>query len=272
MQYNIEGAITMSVDCKIITTSKNTEVYMSGPDKSEGPLPSLFYFALSGKESLCLDPFNQPVVFLQGNPLRVFSLTLPGHYKGLDPIKAVAFWEQHLINGQDLITDFVTTTIHTIDELIDEQYIDPSAIGVIGLSRGSFVATHLAARDSRINTMLSFAPLTDLRKLKEFANVNYSLIQHLDLNAIIPRLINKTIRFYIGNHDTRVDTESCFRFIQNIVNTAFTQKIRSPKVELFITPSIGHRGHGTSPTTFRDGAEWIRHQLLSKLQTSSCHA
>ena len=48
--------------CHKITTASNLEVYFTGPPIEEGPRPALFYFALSGHQSLTLDPFNQPGV------------------------------------------------------------------------------------------------------------------------------------------------------------------------------------------------------------------
>ena len=35
-----------------------------GPSINLGPLPAVFYFALSATDSLSLDPFDQPAVYL----------------------------------------------------------------------------------------------------------------------------------------------------------------------------------------------------------------
>ncbi|MEK7340133.1 MAG: hypothetical protein AABZ92_05425, partial [Verrucomicrobiota bacterium] len=45
-----------------------------GPSVDLGPLPAVFYFALSARDSLLLDPFNQPAVYLSQFPLRIFSI------------------------------------------------------------------------------------------------------------------------------------------------------------------------------------------------------
>ena len=55
-----------------------TKAFFVGPPLEEGPFPTLIYFALSAEDSLQCDPFNQPVQFLEGLPLRIFSITLPG--------------------------------------------------------------------------------------------------------------------------------------------------------------------------------------------------
>ena len=75
---------------------ENFSVSYIGPDLMEGPLPSLFYFALSEQESLFLDPYNQPVVFLSSYPIRVFSMTLPGHGSGLHSKDAMHFWAREM--------------------------------------------------------------------------------------------------------------------------------------------------------------------------------
>ena len=56
-----------------------TQAFFVGPSLEKGPLPTLIYFALSAEDSLQCDPFNRPVQFLEGLPLRIFSITLPGH-------------------------------------------------------------------------------------------------------------------------------------------------------------------------------------------------
>jgi esterase FrsA len=59
-----------------------------------------------------------------------------------------------------------------------------------------------------------------------------------------------------------VGTESCFQFISELSETAYQQKISSSPIELIIGPSMGHKGHGTPPEVFKDGAAWIRRKLV----------
>ena len=248
---------------KIVTPS-GIEVFVAGPSKDKGALPALFYFALSGIQSLTLDPFNQPVVHLQKEPMRVFSMSLPGHGQGHDPALAIAHWAEHMDSHGDIIEEFVSSVIQSIDFLIDEGWIDPSAIAVAGLSRGGFVASHVAAVDDRVNTLLAWAPLTDLTVTKEFSHLGDSEIYKLE--PLADKLVHKAIRLYIGNHDTRVGTDACFHFVQSVVKACGQKHIRSPKVELIISPSIGHKGHGTPPHIFSAGADWIKEQLFQHLK------
>jgi len=223
-------------------------------------MPALFYFALSGIQSLTLDPFNQPIAHLENKPLRSFSISLPGHGQGHDPAAAISCWAEHFEAGDDIIEAFVTSAQEAIDHLISEGFVDESAIAVVGLSRGGFAAAHLAARDKRIKTLLAYAPLTDLMVTKEFSHIPEKEIYKLE--NLADKLIHKAIRLYIGNHDTRVGTDACFRFVQSVVAAATHQRIRSPKVELIVSPSIGHKGHGTAPLVFHAGADWIYDRLF----------
>ena len=132
-------------------------------------------------------------------------------------------------------------------------------MGLAGLSRGGFVASHLAAEEERFKAILQFAPLTSLSKAKDFETIaHHPLVQNLDVLHLAKKLANRRIRFYIGNKDTRVHTQSCFDFAMNLVEHS---TLRSPQIELIMTPSIGQMGHGTSPEAFRQGIEWLADNL-----------
>ncbi len=242
-------------------------IYHCGPPLEEGALPSLFYFSLSGEESLTLDPYNQPVTLLTGHNnhrrLRVFSLNLPGHGHGLVNAKALAYWAENIAAGHDIISAFIDSCRLALDFLVNKGYIDPDHIAVAGLSRGAFIATHFAAADHRIKTVLGFAPLTRLDGSKDFADIAaHPLVQELSLRQLADKLAAKTLRFYIGNRDTCVGTENCFTFIKQLAETAYAHHHRSPPVELIIYPSIGHQGHGTPPHIFQAGSDWLLSHMV----------
>jgi hypothetical protein len=76
------------------------------------------------------------------------------------------------------------------------------------------------------------------------------------------KLSQKILRFYIGNRDIRVGTKECFDLLQRATHTAYETGIRSPPIEMIMTPSIGYKGHGTAPQSFQEGAEWLHQKLL----------
>lgn len=236
--------------------------YYLGPDINEGPLPTLFYFGLSAAESLTVDPYNQPAVFLEKFPMRIFSLDLPAHGPELPAIHAMSAWAEEVSLGRDPITPFVHQVKTVVDDLKLQGALIDGKLAVSGLSRGAFIACHVAASIPDVGTILGFSPLTELTFAKEFKNLRENpLAEALNLKHLIPSLVGKTLRFYIGNLDIRVGTHRCFHFIESLAQESFHHKIRSPQVELFIKPSIGQYGHGTSKETFHEGAAWIVQQL-----------
>ncbi len=245
----------------MIRLAPDLQLHYVGPELDRGPLPALFYFALSAEESLRRDPYNQPVVFLNACPLRIFSIDLPSHGPGLASADALSIWAKEIHSGYNLIRAFTDKIGIALEYLLRQNITTTDQIGLMGLSRGSFIAAHVAARHPFIRSLLGFAPLTQLSKAREFQPHNHPLAEALDLTHLIDLLSDRTIRFYIGNRDVRVSTSACFHFVEALADAAFHQRIRSSAIELLIGPSIGHQGHGTSKETFQDGARWIAKQL-----------
>lgn len=237
---------------------KILDVQFIGPPISEGPKNCVLYFSISAKESLSLDPYNQPALAIASNDCRIFSITLPGHYEGQDKFKAISYWANHL---DELIT-FIKNAHNFIDHLIKNNIAIEKKVGTMGLSRGGFIASHLATHPEVIASV-SFAPLTNLKKLIEFSSINnLDLLETLSLENQIDLLSEKKIRYYIGNRDMRVSTKSAFELIEKLAERAYQKRIRSPQAELFILPSMGQFGHGTSKKIFEKGAHWLKKQIV----------
>lgn len=247
---------------KYLTLKSGSTLAYVGQGLHAGPLPALFYFALSAEESLGVDPYNQPVVFLAHDALRIFSLTLPFHGKGYAATAALSFWAEELIKGHDLISACIQTIKEAFDQLLEMDILIPDKTAVAGLSRGAFIACHAASAIPEIKTILGFAPLTELIFAKEFAKMqDHALAKQLSLSHIIDSLIGRSLRFYIGNLDTRVSTRRCFEFVEALAMASEKKRVRSPPVELIIGPSIGQYGHGTSKEVFENGALWLIQNL-----------
>jgi hypothetical protein len=238
------------------------QVAYIGPPLSEGPLPALFYFSLSDQDSLCLDPFNQPVAYLSSLPMRIFSMTLPGHEDNLPPTNALNVWANEIAAGHNIVSTFVEKVKVAVDELLCQGALIPGRSAVAGLSRGAFLAAHVAAAVPQFRWILGFAPLTKLSFAKEFQDLStHCIVASVAMEQLVDKLTDRHLRFYIGNLDTRVGTRHCFDFIEKLSQAAFKNNVRSPLVELIIGPSIGRDGHGTSKEVFHHGAHWIAEQL-----------
>jgi predicted esterase len=245
-----------------LTLSPDLHLSFVGPSLEKGPLPALFYFALSKEDSLGTDPYNQPVAFLKNYPMRIFSLDLPYHGKDLSPLTALKGWADEIGNGVDIIDEFTDKVLFAVKELLKKEVLLEDKIAVAGLSRGAFIACHAAAKIKELNFILGFAPLTRLSFLKDFEEIQEApLVKSLHLEVLTEALVGKPLRFYIGNRDKRVGTSLSFHFIEALAEVSFHHHIRSSQVELYITPSIGHHGHGTSKEVFEKGAFWIAEKL-----------
>jgi esterase FrsA len=160
-----------------------------------------------------------------------------------------------MAKGVDPLQPFFDAVERAVEYVVQQKLADPHKLGVMGLSRGGFIASHVAARDKRFRHILQFAPVTRLEKAKEFhALQGNPILQTLDLFSLAPRIADRNIRLYIGNNDTRVDTRSCFEFMMQLIQHAPT---KFPPISLFINPSIGQYGHGTPSAIFREGANWL---------------
>lgn len=246
-----------------LLTPSGLDVFHLGPSLEKGPLPSFFYFALSGEESLTLAPLCAPVESFQGTEVRCFSFTLPYHGSDFATNEAMTLWGDALRNGTNFFEKFLEQAKENIDFLIHAGYVDANKMAIGGLSRGGFIACQLAARVSQFTTIVAFAPLTTLVLMEEFRlHGSTPLAESLALIHQVPALVGRHLRFYIGNRDHRVGTKQCFHFIEELTEASYQQGHRSPAVELIISPSIGHKGHGTSSEIFKAGAEWVKSHLL----------
>lgn len=240
---------------------KGPPIYYRGPALSEGPRPAVLFFALSAHSSLYEAPFNQPVLAWIDQNIRVFSWDLPHHGPGLNHHEAMHRWAKDLAQSSSFISDFIDTCAHHVRYLIDQHYVEPASLAVAGLSRGGFIATHLAAQDNRIATILGFAPMTQAPHTEDCHTLAPQNIEAVNLIHLIDRLTHVRLRFYIGNRDKRVSTDACYAFIRALTEKMYAGGMRSPAVELTIYPSIGFKGHGTPPAIFQAGAEWLKAQL-----------
>ena len=223
-----------------------------GPPLSAGKLPAVLYLALSDSDSLHLDPFNQFSKALESDERRVFSFMIPGHEPGRKKEEAIKYWASEFRAGRDPITPFIEESLDTIDDLLATSC---SSIAIAGLSRGAYLATHIAARHNKIHKILGFAPLISLPFAKEMKDLHN--LDHLCLDHHLDALSHKKIRYTIGNRDLRVGTHNVFDFVSRLAEKAHANRVRQAPIELLIRASIGFQGHGTSPEIFQEGAEWI---------------
>ncbi|PCI95678.1 alpha/beta hydrolase [Candidatus Aerophobetes bacterium] len=245
-------------------TEDGFHVSYLGPPLEDGYLPCVFYFALSALDSLTLDPYNQPALELaKDNNLRVFSVSLPGHEPPLLKENAFVYWAENVMNNNDILTPFLHRTCRAIEYLQEKDYIRAETTVVMGLSRGGFIAAHIAAMLPSIDKVIAFAPVTKIEHATDFREIHeHPIVRHLSLSRHMQELCKKKICFYIGNRDERVGTKHCFDFISSLADLKFKLREKKGSYKLNISDSIGFMGHGTSPEVFKEGADYAKSLIL----------
>ncbi len=201
----------------------------------------LLNFAGERAETLRVSPYSIPpeVFLLAGH--RAASVDLPCHGERIEnwPEGITGFCEA-LLSGTDLFKRFVAEGRVLIDTLIEQGLATAGRIFVSGTSRGAYFALRLMAADERIGGAAAFAPVTDWRALKEFSAVkDRPDLAELALSHYAAALANRTIWLAIGNHDLRVGTASCVRFMESLLDQS------NPDLpchaSLHVIPEPGHR-------------------------------
>jgi len=255
-------------ELKSADLGQKSEILYLGPDLAAGPFPTFFYFSISASESLTLCPFNQVVLdllsFSKEKNIRIFSATIPGHEEGLDKHEAIKYWAQNILNGVDLLHPFLDDLSFFLNALFEASGFKENELVLGGLSRGAFIATKLATIEPLAKKILGFSPLVSLRSSKEFEGVSSSLLDRFNFNQRdLEALASCKMRYFIGNNDTRVNTQNSFDLITSIAQVAHEKRIKGGSHQLLITDSIGYMGHGTSERTFLEGADWVYHELFT---------
>lgn len=214
---------------------ESSPFYYVGEEKS--PF-TVLYLSLSAEDSLLTSPFCHPVNMLVAEGVKVLSVTLPDHEGNAKPQNIQELWS----SKWDIIATFIEKTVLEIQKL-------PFPINaVMGLSRGAFIGSYLAAQIPSITHILGFAPMT-------------SLLHHLSILSLKEDLATKTIRFFIGHNDTRVHTSEVVTVIKGLIDEALRQKIVFPPIDLVMKPSVGFKGHGTLDPVFNEGVSWLLNNL-----------
>jgi hypothetical protein len=154
---------------------------------------------------------------------------------------ALLCWAVHIADGdRDIFLQFCSGMLDVLDEL------NQPIAGIIGISRGAYVASTCAAYDARIVNLGLIIPLTDLDYLSEFAGYPVDETE-FGLQQFYPELREKHILVRIGKDDTRVGTANAAAFADSVGAT------------LQLLNTVGHSApeDGTTIT-------WLQQQLAAE--------
>ncbi|MBI2193015.1 MAG: prolyl oligopeptidase family serine peptidase [Planctomycetes bacterium] len=225
--------------------------------KGSAPAPTLFALSGAVEDALGEEAYIRVGLILARQGFLCASVDLPCHgeevREGEQP-GSLAGWRRRVECGEPLMAAFTDRACAALDHLVREGYSDPHRVIVCGTSRGGFSAVHFAAAEPRLRAVAAFAPVADLRALREFAGLgDHEPTKALALHRLADRLAGRPLWLCIGNNDQRVGTDHAIAFTRRVVEASVAQGKPAP-VELHVMQTEGHAIH---PTAHEEAAEWF---------------
>jgi pimeloyl-ACP methyl ester carboxylesterase len=151
------------------------------------------------------------------------SLDLPCHGADAEPgVQPLDCWAQRIAAGdKDIFLTFCAGLFRVLKRL------GVSEVGIVGISRGAYVAITCAAYNERFRDLALEIPVIDLNYLTEFKSlpVDEALF---GTDQYVPYVRDRAILVRIGRNDTRVGTALAVAFAQEVDAT------------LELTDAVGH--------------------------------
>lgn len=240
---------------KLATTPDGVEygTFGEAPNK---PAPVLVILSGNIEDSVAKPSFLKAGRFLTPKGWLCVSIDIPNHGKLAEKgYSGLVGWGKRAAEGKDFVADFNERMKKVIDHLIETKQIDPNKIVVTGTSRGGFLALRYMAFDKRVKAGVSYAGVTDLRKLKEFdVAKDVKSVDGMSLEAHVDGLVGRPVLLMIGDRDERVGTDSAINFMRKLAAAA--QKANVPsEAELRVVSEP--RGHSLPPGHEQEAAQWI---------------
>jgi len=250
-----ETARPSADDVQITSTPAGVEFATWGVTPAK-PAPTLIILSGNMKDSLTRGSFLRAGELLAPKGYLCVTIDLPNHGAEAKPgYSNLSGWGKRAAAGDDFVAEFNDRMKQVVDHLITQGLTDPERIAVTGTSRGGFMAIRYAAFDQRIKCAVGYAPVTDLRRLKEFdLALDVPSVDSMSLEAYVPQLVGRPILIMIGDRDERVGTDAAYLFARKLSEAAVATDVPS-QVELRILSEP--RGHSMPSSVGLSAARWI---------------
>lgn len=223
-------------------------------------------FLTAGTIADAFDPyFAQAVPWLLADGIACAAVDLPLHGANVvagQPAE-LAGWAARAGAGQDVADEHLPRVRSVIDTLIERGDADPARIAVIGTSRAGYLSLRQLADDPRIRCAIGYAPVTNLRALSEYQQVDPDranpLIDAASLSAFAGHLADRPVLLLIGDHDERVGTDDTIALARQISAVAHGAG-RDSMVDLQVFG--GPASHTTPAGAAGQSAVWLRAKLF----------
>lgn len=217
----------------------------------------LLNFSTDRKSSLRGGRYGDPArIFLEAGH-RVASFDLPAHGERVDRHGAgIGGLCARVVAGEDPFAEFVTDGRGVIDECIRRGLARSGDIVVCGVSRAGYCAVRLAADDTRVAAVAALAPVTDWAKVREFESAkDEPAVTALALDRFVDPLVGRRLYVVIGNHDLRVSTDACTRFVLALGEAERRREITLSRVRYVIADDSP--GHALAAKWRQEGAKFL---------------
>ncbi len=249
------------MEIQTLITSSGASFVMLPPQRN-APAPTLFLFAMTGADTLTIEPYCRVGHLLHAQGWNVVSLDLPCHGADQRPGEPpeLAGWAARTAAGEDLVAAFQTRVNDIVDHLIAQGIADPAQISAAGTSRGGYLAFQAAAGNPRIRAIAAFAPVTDLLALNEFAGQDQNpLVQRLALLNEVEKMSDRASWVIIGNADARVSTDKAVAFSRAV---AVRSQARCLACDVTLQV-LAVPGHNSLPEWHDEAAAWFLQTVVS---------
>jgi len=221
------------------------------------PAPTLLVLSGNLVDSFTRANFLRAGEVLGSEGYLCVSIDLPCHGKLARPgYSNLTGWARCAAEGDDFVAEFNDRMKRVLDHLVAEGRTDPARIVATGTSRGGFLAIRYMAFDPRVLAAVGYAPVTDLRRLREFeAAAAVPGVDAMSLRAHVPALVGRPLLMFIGDRDERVGTDAAWDFARRLSAAAADADVAS-NVELRVVSEP--RGHSLPADVGASAARWIR--------------
>jgi hypothetical protein len=233
---------------------------ISEPASFQSNPRTVIFFTTTAKEALEVPPLCNPSNLLQDHHIRVISFDLPLHDDTIPSFDGVKRWTSHMAENNEDILDLF---LKEVSEWIDQNLPPSAPLGFMGISRGAFLAAHLANYRGKKYPLLLFSPMHDLEYpwLWTAQSEIPLFVEKYRMSHIRSFLKDCPVFLSIGNNDERVHTHKLIHFYEQMIEEKKKGQQRNIPLELHVFPSIGMYGHGTSDNIFSLGTTWMN-QIL----------
>ncbi len=224
--------------------------------------PLLLLFLSTDRQSSMPDGrYGSPGRLFLEEGHRVVSFDLPAHGERVDNNGSdIAGLAALVAAGKNPFDVLVADGRAVIDECLRRGLAGKDGVVAAGVSRGGYCALRLAAADERISAVAAFAPVTDWRKLTEFAAIkDRPETAALALTHFALQLAGRRVYVAIGNRDLRVGTDACTRFVLALLEAEQAQEVKKSSLRYLVMDDSP--GHALS-------AKWRTEGISYLLQTS----